>query len=72
MKVAPAVLARSVDDDQRSTAAISGLRKTIPYKKIGGIVCRDVELGALHGSAPLSVSVTLRTMLKHRGRPNVF
>jgi hypothetical protein len=72
MKVASAVLARSVDDDQRSTAAISGLRKTTPHKEIGGIICRDVELGALHGSTPLSVVVTLRTVLKHRGPPKVF
>lgn len=65
MKVAAAVLARSVNDDQRSTAAISGLGQTISYEKIGRIIRRDVELGAIHGSAPLSVMVTLRTMLKH-------
>ena len=38
----------------------------MPHKEVGGIVSRDVELGALHGSAPLSAILTLRTMFQHR------
>ena len=52
VKVAAAVLAGAVDDDQRSTTSVSWRGSAVPHEKAGGIIGCDIEFGALHKSVP--------------------